>query len=78
VAACNTRADEVYLRQNRDALYRADTYQTSIRDSPYAGAGLPNSSEGLAGQYERGQDLRTCLDGANTPLTAQPSATAAP
>ena len=78
VAACNTRADEVFLRQNRDALYKADTYQTSLRDSPYAGAGLPETSAGLSDQFARGQEVRHCLNGVATPLPSQQPGTAAP
>ena len=78
VAACNTRADEEFLRQNRDATYKADTYQTSQRDSPYSGAGLPETSQGLSDQYSRGRDVRSCLNGVATPLSPEPSATAEP
>jgi hypothetical protein len=76
--ACNTRADEIFLRQNRDALYKADNYTSKLRDTPFAGAGLPETSAGLSDQYARGQDVRHCLNGVATPLAPQPAATAAP
>ena len=78
VAACNTRADEVFLRQNRDAIYRSDRYTSSIRDSPYAAAGLPETSAGLSDQYGRDQNVRQCLNGVATPVEPQPAATAVP
>jgi hypothetical protein len=78
VAACNTRADEQFAQQNRDAAYRADTYQTSERDSPLSGAGLPGDSRGLSDQYERGQDVEHCLNGVATPLSPQRAATPGP
>jgi hypothetical protein len=78
VAACNTRADEIFSRQNRDAAYKSDTYQTSERDSPYSGAGIPGTEQGLSDQYARGQDVRSCLNGVATPLSPGPSSTAEP
>ena len=78
VAACNTRADEIFARQNRDAAYKADTYQTSQRDSPYSGAGLPGTEQGLSDQYARGQNVRSCLNGVATPLSPSSSDTAEP
>ncbi len=78
VAACNTRADEEFTQQNRGASYQADTYQTSQRDSPYSGAGLPETSQGLSDQFERAQDVKHCLNGVATPLAPEPAANAAP
>lgn len=71
VAACRARADEIYNRLNRGAIY-------SISQS-----GLPNSSTGLVGnpnahlqaQYEHEQRIDRCVHdtGAGT-LTVGPSA----
>jgi hypothetical protein len=78
VAACNSRADEEFTQQNRGASYQSDTYQTSQRDSPYSGAGLPETAHGLSDQYERAQDVKHCLNGVATPLAPAPAATPAP
>ena len=78
IAACNSRGDEVFLRQNRDALYKADTYQSSVRDSPYGGGTLTGTNAGLSDQYARNQDVRSCLNGTAAPIRSEPAATAAP
>jgi hypothetical protein len=78
VEACNTRADEIFARQNRGADYQADTFQTSERDSPFSGAGTPGTERGLSDQYARGQDVRKCLNGVATPLSPSQSNTAEP
>ncbi len=61
-AACAKRADEVYLQQNRAELYRADSYATSGRDSPYAGGGFVNAPS-LSDRYAREKLLDNCLAG---------------
>jgi hypothetical protein len=62
-AACRSRADEVYLKQNRGEVYQADTYSTSTRDSPYTASGLPGiTTNGLGGQYQRDQMEDDCLN----------------
>src|SRR5260370_3004007 len=40
VSACRARADEVFQRQNRDQVYRVDTYNTDTRDAPLGTNGL--------------------------------------
>jgi hypothetical protein len=65
IAACRHRADEVWQQQNRSEVYRSDSWATSTRDSPFAGAGLPGTvSSGLSGQYAREQMLDNCLNSA--------------
>jgi hypothetical protein len=63
LAACRTRADEVYQRQNRAEVYNADTYATAERDSPYSTQGLPGiTTNGLSGAYRRDQLEDDCLN----------------
>lgn len=62
IGACRSRADEVYLKQNRDEIYRADTFASTTRDAPFAGAGIAGTaSSGLSGQYARDQLYTDCL-----------------
>jgi len=68
IAACGKRADEVYLRQNRDEIYRADTYVGSTRDSPFSGGGQSGiTTAGLSGRYARDSYQEACLNSANGP-----------
>lgn len=68
VAACGKRADDVYLRQNRDEIYRSDTYVSNTRDTPFSGAGFPgDTSAGLPGRYARDNIQQACLNSANSP-----------
>ncbi len=68
VAACGKRADDVYLRQNRDEIYRADNYVGNTRDSPFSGTGLSGiTSAGLSGRYARDNIQEACLNSANSP-----------
>jgi len=63
LAACRTRADEIYLKQNRAEIYQADTYATQTRDSPYGASGLPGiTSAGLSGRYAREQMEDDCIN----------------
>jgi hypothetical protein len=80
VAACNKRADQEFLSQNRNALYQEDRYQTSTRDAPYASTGMPQQNEsGLSAQHEQRQDVRNCLNGAESPgITADNPSRALP
>jgi hypothetical protein len=73
VAACNKRADQVFLSQNRDAVYQQDRYQTSQRDTPYSGAGLSQPSAGLSDQFARHQDFQNCLNGGTDTGSTQPA-----
>ena len=73
-AACRTHADDVYLRQNRDAIYRADNYTTQQRDTPFAASGMPGlTTTGLSEEYGRDTTMENCLNGmgnSNTPSAA--------
>lgn len=81
-AVCRQRADEVYAKQNRGELVRADSYATTNRDSPFAVSGVPsNPSAGLSSRYAREQLLDECLASAPSNVGAVPgsgTATAAP
>ncbi|MBV9784100.1 MAG: hypothetical protein JO264_09795 [Acidisphaera sp.] len=78
-AACRSRADEVYLRQNRQSIYRADDYAGGIRDAPYATTGLPGiTTNGLADRYDRDEMVRSCLNGTENNGEVVPSPGVAP
>jgi hypothetical protein len=69
--ACSQRADQVYLQQNRGAIYENDMYVSSTRDAPFSGSGLPgNPSAGLSAQFARDKIQDSCLDGTGTPPSA--------
>ncbi len=81
LAACRQRADDVYLRQNRDEIYRADTYVGSTRDSPFAGYGQSGiTSAGLSGRYARDNIQEACLNNTSPPgsVSSDPAAALAP
>ncbi len=81
VAACGKRADDVYLRQNRDEIYRTDNYVGSTRDSPFSGTGLSGiTTAGLSGRYARDNLQEACLNSANRPGgdSSDPAAALAP
>jgi hypothetical protein len=62
VSACRARADEVFQRQNRDQVYRVDTYNTDTRDAPLGTNGLKGvTSAGLSQQYGRDNMVQDCL-----------------
>jgi hypothetical protein len=66
VSACRARADEVFQRQNRDQVYRVDTYNTDTRDAPFATNGLKGvTSAGLSQQYGRDNMVEDCLRSSN-------------
>ncbi len=76
-AACRQRADQVYAMQNRDEIYRADTYATSTRDAPFAGGGLAGvTSRGLSGGFSRDQMVEDCLNSSAGNVGATPAAPA--
>lgn len=79
-AACRSRADEVFLTQHRDSVYRADDYNGGIRDAPYATSGLPGiTTNGLADEYDRDETFRSCVNGTGAPPAGMmPSPGAAP
>ncbi len=57
-AACRSRADEIYLKQNRALLSERDQ-----RDEPFGATGIPgNTTEGLGDRYGRDQMLADCLN----------------
>jgi hypothetical protein len=73
LAACSHRADQVYNIQNPADKYRADSYETNERDSPFASTGFSgNTSAGLGGLYHRQQLEDDCLsssgEGAPSPV----------
>ena len=56
-AACRSRADEIYLKQNRSILS-----ERSQRDNPYASTGSPGiTTEGLGQQYGRDVMIADCI-----------------
>jgi hypothetical protein len=68
VTACRSRADEVYLRQNRADLARPDT-----ADSPLSSSGLTGfTSQRLGGLHARDTMISDCI----RQSTAQPAADA--
>lgn len=74
-AACRQHAEEVYTMRNRQEVYDDDTYDTSIRDAPFAGAGLTNvPTAGLGGQFQREQMVSDCLNGGHGTVGAAPDA----
>ena len=74
-AACGQHADAVYRMRNPDVIYREDTYATSTRDAPFAGAGLSSiPTAGLSGRYERDVMVDDCLNGGGGTVGAAPDA----
>lgn len=65
LASCDKRGEQVFEAQNRNAIYKADSYDTSQRDAPFSTSGLPEDFHGLADQNARNQDVRDCLNGAD-------------
>jgi hypothetical protein len=62
MAECRQHADKVYLEQNPDAIYRADTYANGGRDAPNGGYGLMGvTGAGLGASYDRNQIYENCL-----------------
>ena len=79
MAACRTRADEVYTMQNPSAVYRADMLAAGQRDSPYAGLGMAGMpSDGLSARYNREQLIDDCLAGMASSSTSDISNSPAP
>jgi len=76
-AACRQRADQVYTMQNRDEIYRTDTFATSTRDAPFAAGGLPDvPTRGLSGSYSHDQMIEDCLNSSAGNVGATPAAPA--
>ncbi len=60
---CRAHSEEVYRQQNRGDIYKADTYATSTRDSPFSTSGLPGTpSQGLGSQFGREKALNDCYN----------------
>ena len=81
VNACRARADQVFTRQNRDAVYRVDTYNTDTRDAPFGTSGLKGvTSAGLSQQFGRDTMVENCLrgSGAAAPTTSRDLQTTGP
>ncbi len=73
-AACRQRADDVFATRHPDAVYNADTYASSLRDSPFGTSGSPSlPTNGLSDAYERDRLLRDCLAGIG-PIGPTPAA----
>jgi hypothetical protein len=82
LAACRERAEDVYVRQNRDLIYANDTSSTPYSAGP--STGLP--MHGLSSQFAHQQVIDDCVrntgpatlrgDGPTTP--AGPAAAGAP
>lgn len=73
-AACRAQAEEIYLKQNRAEVYRADVYSANLRDTPYSSNlldGVP--TRGLSSSYARQQMYDDCLRAAGRPGTAPPA-----
>ena len=79
-ADCRARADQAFSEQNRGAIYAADNYQSSIRDSPFATTGFKNNpGRGLPDEYAHEDMEQACLRGLNqeapgTDIQATPGA----
>ena len=68
VTACRRRADDIYLRQNRDEIYRADNFAGGTRDTPFSSQGLSGiTSSGLGGRYARDNLEEACLNSSSGP-----------
>lgn len=85
--ACRERTDEVFLRQNRSEIYRADSYVAGSRDTPMSGGTNPANvgslgavafSDGIGGQFARARSLNDCYRSVNTGGTLGSGPTAAP
>jgi hypothetical protein len=56
--ACRQRADEVYERQNRGAIYTS----TDNRDTPFSGSYVSGiTTRGLSAEYGRGNLIADCV-----------------
>jgi hypothetical protein len=81
-AACRQRADEVYEKQNRGDVYRADNFAGGLRDTPYASQGMPVSpSAGLSARFARDTLFDDCLRNASgdvPDVSGEPTGTGSP
>jgi hypothetical protein len=62
MAACRQRADEVWERNNRGEIYRADVYASGTRDAMFSSSGSPNLGiRELQGRFARDRMYNDCL-----------------
>ena len=81
VAACRSRAEDIYVRQNRDLLYQNDTSTTPYSAGP--NTGIP--THGLASLFAHERTVDDCVRNTGTQTqrndtseTAQPGGQGAP
>lgn len=75
-AACRQRADEVYDRQNRAEIYRADVLAGGTRDAAFSSTGAPGGGiqAQLAARFARDRLLDECLRGVAGNVGSTPDA----
>ena len=73
-AACQKRVDQVYAEQNRPQIYLDNT--SFDRLTPFSSTSYVsgNTTRGLAGAYERNQQIDTCLRNTGAAAGAQDGA----
>lgn len=78
-AACRQRADEVWNRNNRGEIYRADAYAGSTRDAMFSSSGSPNLGiRDLQGRFARDQIYDDCVRAVAGNVGSNPDTAAAP
>lgn len=77
-AACQKRVDQVYAEQNRPQIYLDNT--SFDRLTPFSSTSYVsgNTTRGLAGAYERNQQIDTCLRNTGAAAGATDGARGAP
>jgi hypothetical protein len=79
MAACRQRADEVWERNNRGEIYRADVYASGTRDAMFSSSGSPNLGvRELQGRFARDQILSDCLRAVAGNVGSNPDSPTAP
>lgn len=75
-AACRGRADEVYDRQNRADIYRADVLAGGARDAAFSASGSPGGGfhSQLQARFAYGRLVDDCLRGVAGNVGATPDA----
>jgi hypothetical protein len=54
----------MFEQQNRNAVYRSDSYATGLRDSPFGSSGVPGvTTTGLSQQFGIDNNIQNCLNG---------------
>ena len=74
VAACRERAEDVYVRQNRDLIYQNDTSSTPYSAGP--NTGIP--THGLSSLFAHQQVLDDCVRNTGSEAPRDDNAVAAP